>query len=154
LTNQPDWSGWETPLVAQYDLQVPGWARSAGRRALVPVGLFGNEEKGTFAHSSRIQPLYFANAYQHADDVTIELPAGWVAESVPQARNVDLKRIAYRTTLENNHQTLHFTRQLDFDLLIVEPKAYDALRNFYQAVQAADEERAVLSPDSGARVLH
>jgi hypothetical protein len=154
LTNQPDWSGWDTPLVAQYDLQVPGWARIAGHRALLPVGLFGNEEKGMFAHTSRTQPLYFANSYQHADDVTIELPAGWVAESVPQARNVDLKRVAYRTTLENGLRTLHFTRQLDFDLLILYTKAYDALRNFYQTVQAADEERAVLSPAPGPRATY
>jgi Domain of Unknown Function with PDB structure (DUF3857)/Transglutaminase-like superfamily len=154
LTNKPDWSGADTPLVAQYDLEVPGWAKLAGHRALLPVGLFGNEEKGMFAHTSRIQPLYFANPYRHVDDVTIELPAGWVADSVPQARNVDLKRVAYRTTLENSHQTLHFTRQFDFDLLIVEPTAYDALRNFYQAVQVADEERAVLSPDPGARAGH
>jgi hypothetical protein len=154
LTNKPDWSGSDTPLVAQYDLEVPGWAKLAGRRALLPVGLFGNEEKGMFAHTSRIQPLYFANPYRHVDDVTIELPAGWVADSVPQARNVDLKRVAYRTTLENSRQTLHFTRQFDFDLLVVEPAAYDALRNFYQAVQVADEERAVLSPDPGTRGGH
>jgi hypothetical protein len=154
LTNQPDWSGWDTPLVAQYDLEIPGWAKPAGRRALLPVGLFGNAEKGVFAHTARTQPLYFANSYRHADDVTIELPAGWVADSVPQPRNVDLKRVAYRTTLENGHQTLHFTRQLDFDLLILDPKGYDALRNFYQTVQVADEERAVLSPEAGVRGGH
>jgi Domain of Unknown Function with PDB structure (DUF3857)/Transglutaminase-like superfamily len=154
LTNKPDWSGWDTPLVAEYDLQIPGWATPAGRRALLPVSLFGNQEKGMFAHTTRIQPLYFANSYQHTDDVTIALPAGWVVDSVPQARNVDLKRVAYRTTLEIDHQTLHLSRQFDFDLLIVDPKGYDTVRNFYQAVQTADEERAVLSPDPGPRAGH
>jgi len=149
LTNSPDWNSWDTPLVAQYDLEVPGWAKSAGRRALLPVGLFGRQEKGVFAHAARVQPLYFANSYQHTDDVTIELPAGWIAESVPQARNIDLKRVAFRTTLENGRRSLHFTRQFDFDLLIVDAKGYDTVRNFYQTVQGADEERAVLTPDPG-----
>ena len=154
LTNVPDWSSWDTALVAQYDLEVPGWGTGAGRRMLIPVALFGAEEKAAYAHNSRTQPLYFANFYQHLDDVTIELPSGWVAESVPQARNVDLKRIAYRTSLENGHQTLHFTRELDFDLMYVDAKGYDTLRNFFHQIQVADAERAVLSPDSGTVGRH
>jgi hypothetical protein len=118
------------------------------------VALFGAEEKAAYAHNSRTQPLYFANFYQHLDDVTIELPSGWAAESVPQARNVDLKRIAYRTSLENGHQTLHFTRELDFDLMYIDAKGYDSLRNFYHLIQVADAERAVLSPESGAAGRH
>jgi hypothetical protein len=41
LTNTPDLSDWSAPLVAQYDLEVPGWANLAGQRMLLPVGLFG-----------------------------------------------------------------------------------------------------------------
>jgi hypothetical protein len=152
LTNVPDWGGSDAPLVAQYDLEVPGWGTGAGRRMLLPVALFGAEEKSMFTHVGRVQPLYFANFYQHLDDVTIELPGGWAADSVPQARTVDLKQIAYRTTLENGHQTLHFTRALDFDLLLVPATGYESLRNFYQQVQAFDIERAVLSPGSGSGV--
>jgi hypothetical protein len=154
LTNVPDWSAWDAPLVAQYDLEVPGWGVAAGRRMLLPVALFGAEEKGMFTHITRVQPLYFDNFYQHLDDVTIELPAGWVADSVPQARNVDLKRLIYKTTLENGHQTVHFTRQLDFGLMLLTPAAYDSLRKFYQVVQAADIERAVVSIDQGAGARH
>jgi hypothetical protein len=150
LTNVPDWNGWDTPLVAQYDLEVPGWGTGAGRRVLLPVGLFGAAEKSPFQHAARTQPLYFDYPYQHLDDISIELPAPWVADSVPQARNVDLKAIAYRTTLDNGHQTLHFTRELKSGLLLIDAKGYDNLRNFYQTVRAADAERAVLSPDAPA----
>lgn len=152
LTNVPDWDSWEAPLVAQYDLEVPGWATGAGRRMLLPVALFGAGEKSMFTHAARTQPLYFANPYQHFDDVSIELPAGWNAESLPQARSEDLKRLAYRTTLVSDHQTLHFTRQLDFDLLLVNPTSYDAVRKFYQLVQTADAERVVLAPISANMV--
>ena len=31
LTNKPDWNGSETPLVAEFDLKIPGWASSAGQ---------------------------------------------------------------------------------------------------------------------------
>lgn len=145
LTNVPDWNDWDTPLVAQYDLEIPGWGTGAGRRMLLPVAVFGAEEKTMFTHVARTQPLYFANFYHHLDDVTIELPAGWNVDSVPQSRNVDLKRLAFRTTLEQGHQTLHFVRDLDFGLMLVAQTAYDSVRKFYQLVQTADAERAVLS---------
>ncbi len=150
LTNSPDWSSWDAPLVAEYEVEVPGWGRPAGRRVLVPIGLFGGEEKNSFSHAARIQPLYFANFYQHIDDITIELPAGFVVESLPKASNSDLKQIAYHTTLENDGQTLHFTRQLDFQLMLLQAAAYDKLRDFYHQVQVADADRAVLAPATGA----
>ena len=36
LTNKPEWTNASLPLVASYDLKVPGWASAAGHRALVP----------------------------------------------------------------------------------------------------------------------
>lgn len=150
LTNVPDWNSWDAPLVAQYDLEVPGWATGAGRRLLLPVSLFGGEEKSMFTHVARTQPLYFANSYQHVDDVAVELPAGWHAESLPQPRNQDLKRLAYRTTLSSDQQTLHLGRQLDFDLFLLAASGYDTVRKFYQMVQTADTERVVLVP-AGAK---
>jgi hypothetical protein len=36
------------------------------------------------------------------------------------------------------------------DLLMVEPKYYPALRNFYQAVRTGDEEQIILQP-AGSR---
>ena len=40
LTNKPDWKGSETPLVAEFDLKIPGWASSAGRRVVAPAAIF------------------------------------------------------------------------------------------------------------------
>jgi hypothetical protein len=45
LTNKPDWAGSTASLVAQFSLKVPGWVSGAGRRALLPVGLFSAPEK-------------------------------------------------------------------------------------------------------------
>jgi Domain of Unknown Function with PDB structure (DUF3857) len=37
LTNKPDWTSSETPLVAEFNLKIPGWASNAGRRAVIPL---------------------------------------------------------------------------------------------------------------------
>jgi transglutaminase-like putative cysteine protease len=54
LTNKPDWSSSEEPLVAEFDLRIPGWASSAGRRAVIPAGVFTAAEKRIFEHANRV----------------------------------------------------------------------------------------------------
>src|SRR5260370_941038 len=76
LTNQPDWSSSETPLTAEFDLKIPGWASNAGKRVLIPAGVFTAGEKHTFEHANRVYPIYFEYPYEKWDDITIELPAG------------------------------------------------------------------------------
>ncbi len=77
LTNKPDWTGSETPLVAELNLKIPGWASSAGKRVMLPVGFFTGQEKRVFEHANRVHPIYFEYPYEKVEDVTVELPEGW-----------------------------------------------------------------------------
>jgi hypothetical protein len=150
LANKPDWASSATDLVAEYDLKVPGWASAAGRRALIPVGLFSNTEKHLFEHANRIYPIYFEFPFQKLDDVTIELPLGWQVSSIPPAQKQDARIIAYTLKVENNKGSLHLVRTLDVNALQIETKYYPALRNFFQAVKTGDEQQIVLQPGSSA----
>ena len=146
LTNSPDWNGSDSPLVAEYELTVPGWASAAGRRMLVPFGLFGAGEKHTFEHSARVQPLYFHFPYQHTEEVSVELPAGWQTGSLPKPRSSDLKQAIYTTSCEQAHGSLQLKREITLNLLVLEATDYPLVRNFYQAVRAGDEDQIVLVP--------
>src|SRR5262249_43432862 len=46
LANKPDWKSSSSSLVTEYTLKVPGWVSGAGKRALLPVGLFSAPERG------------------------------------------------------------------------------------------------------------
>ena len=146
LTNHPDWNASETPMVAEFDLKIPGWASSAGKRALIPAAVFTASEKSIFEHSNRVHPIYFEYPYEKLDDVTIELPAGWQVGSVPTARQDDKGPVAYTLKVENGKDALHLTRRLKVDVLMLDQKYYPALRSFFQAVRTADEEQIVLQP--------
>jgi hypothetical protein len=146
LTNKPDWSNSETPLVAEFHLKVPGWVSGAGKRALMPVGLFTANEKRIFEHANRTQPIYFEYPFEKLDDVSIELPAGWQVASLPPAKNQDGHIVSYTLKAENEHETLHVTRKLNVDFLFLETKYYGALRTFFQVVRSGDEEQIVLQP--------
>jgi hypothetical protein len=146
LTNSPDWTGWETPLIVEYDLEVPGWAEVAGRRALLPVGVFGGAEKHIFERAGRVHPIYFEYANQYVDDITIELSAPWALDSLPGPTVIDLKGLAFKETVQKQNNELHLTRELTLNAWLINPKVYDTVRKFYQTVRTSDEAQAVLSP--------
>ncbi len=132
LTNRPDWSGSETPLVAEFDVKIPGWASNAGKRVLIPAGIFTGAEKHIFEHANRVHPIYFEYPYEKVDDVIIELPTGWQVSSVPPEQNRDVRVVAYSLKIEGGKDTLHLTRQLRVDFLILDSKDYPTLRNFFR----------------------
>ena len=150
LTNNPDWGSSDAPLVAEYELRVPGWASAAGRRQLLPVGLFGAEERHEFEHANRIHPIYFDFPYQHVDDINIELLPGWQVERLPEEHNLDLKGAVYRAVAQYDRGTLHLTRDLAINLYATTVKSYPALHKFFQTLRSGDEEQAIIAPGAAA----
>ena len=146
LTNKPDWSSSSPTLEAEYSVKVPGWVSGAGKRALMPVGLFSGPEKHMYEHAIRVHPLYFHYMFEKVDDIRIELPLGWQVGTLPQPVTNDAKLLVYTMKAENDKGNLHLERRLKCDLTILEQKYYNALRNFYQSVRSADEQQIVLQP--------
>jgi len=148
LTNKPDWNTPSPTLVAEYHLKIPGWVAGAGRRALFPVGLFGNSEKHVFEHADRVHPLYFHHPYLKADDITVHLPQGWTIGSMPAPLIRDAQAAVYAVKSENSNGTLHLSRTLRVDLMWLPPDKYSILRQFFQIVRTGDEQQIVLQPSS------
>jgi hypothetical protein len=150
LTNKPDWNSSESPLVAEFDVTVPGWASSAGKRALIPAGVFTAGEQHTFEHANRVNPIYVRYPYQEVDDVNIELPSGWRVGTLPPPQAHDGHVVGYDLKVENDHNTLHLTRKFTMDFLLLDQKYYAPLRNFFQVVRTGDDEQIILLPASAA----
>jgi transglutaminase-like putative cysteine protease len=146
LTNKPDWTSAEAPLVAVLNVKIPGWVSSAGKRALLPVGFFTAHEKHIFEHANRVYPIYFEYPYEKLDDVTIELPQGWQVSSVPPPQTQDGHIVMYTLKVEDNNSSVRVSRKLTVDILLLESKYYTALRNFFQVVRTGDEQQILLQP--------
>ena len=146
LTNQPDWSSSETPLVAEFKLKIPGWASNAGRRAMIPAAIFTAGEKTTFEHTNRVHPIYFRFPHEKVDDITIALPLGWQVASVPKAQDTDAHVVHYQMKVDSNPSSLHLTRKITVDLMLLDVKYYPALRGFFEVVRTGDGAQIVLQP--------
>jgi hypothetical protein len=153
LTNKPDWTNPETPLVAEFDISIPGWASSAGKRTLIAAGLFTAGEKHLFDHENRVHPIYIDYPYEKVDDVTIELPEGWQVSSVPPPQARDGHIVHYSLQVDKDGARLHITRKLIWDFLLLDTKYYSALRDFFQAVRIGDEQQIVLQPAASSAGL-
>ena len=71
---------------------------------------------------------------------------GWQISTLPTPQKDDGHVVLYTMNAENNKGTLHLSRTLNVDILILEQKYYSALRNFFQVVRTADEQQVILQP--------
>jgi hypothetical protein len=146
LTNKPDWTSSEAPLVAEFSLKIPGVASNAGRRVMVPAAIFTAGEKSLFEHANQAHPIYFDYPHEKVDDLSLELPQGWQVSSMPTAQDQDGHVVRYILRVNKNAGTLHLTRKLTVDVVLLDRKYYGALRNFFQVVRTGDGEQVVLQP--------
>jgi hypothetical protein len=152
LKNSPDWKDSKVPLVAEFEVKVPGWLSVAGKRALLPTGFFIGTEKRMFEHSTRTYPVYFRYPFTKSDDITVTLPQGWKVDSIIKPINQDAKAVAYTLSAEDKSGTIHLQRSIRSDLYIVPADKYLILRSFYQYVRTADDQQVVLLPGASVAV--
>jgi Domain of Unknown Function with PDB structure (DUF3857) len=146
LKNAPEWNGSKTPVVAEFEVKIPGWLSTAGKRELLPTGFFVNTEKHLFEHSTRTFPVYFRFPILKTDEITIALPQGWKVDSELKPLNQDAKAIAYSFSAESKQGTVHVQRSIRTDIFLVPADKYSILRSFYQYIRTADDQQIVLIP--------
>jgi hypothetical protein len=150
LINQPDWTNAQTPLIAEFKVSIPGWTSSAGKRQAVSAAVFNAVEKHLFEHAERTHPIYIQYPYQKIDDVTVTLPSGWTVERTPAPKTLDGRLVVYSLKAEKGQDSLHLTRSLTMDFLLLDQKYYGSLRDFFQKIRASDEQQILLQPASTA----
>jgi hypothetical protein len=116
----------------------------------MPAGIFCSTEKRMFEHTNRVNAIYFQYPHRKTDDVTVELPAGWKIGSVPKPQDQDAKAAEYILTVEEKSGTIHVTRVLRNDLVLLQKELYPTLRNFFLVVKSSDEKQIVLEPGAAA----
>jgi len=146
LINTPEWKNGNVLLTAEFNLKVPGWLSAAGKRALLPTGLFGASEKHLFEHANRIWPVYFKYPFETVDDITVTLPDGWKVDNQPKDMDRDAKAVEFKLEVKNDGGAVRIKRQLRSDVVMVGKEHYSILRNFYQLVKSEDEQQIVLLP--------
>jgi Domain of Unknown Function with PDB structure (DUF3857) len=139
-----DWKASSVPLIVDYKLTIPGYANQAGRRVLLPSTLFAGAYKNRFPGHKRVHPIYLEYTYDYADEVNISLPPNFQVESLPKPVAAQNGVADVAVNCANDNGTLHLTRDFKLKGLFLDQKYYDAMREYFQAVQSGANEQAVL----------
>ncbi|HEY6970996.1 MAG TPA: DUF3857 domain-containing protein [Candidatus Angelobacter sp.] len=144
LKDVQGWRGTDDPLTAQFSIQIPGYASAAGKRLLLPPYLFQAKQKDAFKHADRKYPVYFAYCFSEKDVISIKTPAGYSIEGGPQTQQTKLSYAAYQNVGEFSNGQLVTQRNLYFNGIYIDLDRYAEVKDFFNKVQAGDEQQAVL----------
>ena len=73
----------ETPLVAEFDVKIPGWASTAGQRVWLRLRFLPPVKRACLNTPAAYILFTSTIHFVKDDDITIELPSGWQVSSVP-----------------------------------------------------------------------
>ncbi len=138
------WEGTEEPLKAEFAVRIPNFGTSTGRRLILPPAIFQANEKHPFPHDKRVHPIYFPYPWQEVDEITVQLPEGYKAESLPKKRTSRPKFGRYEISYENQGRTLRLQRSFAMGAIFFPVEHYSSLRLFFDAVRRGDEQQVVL----------
>lgn len=130
---------------------VPGTATS--KRLLLPASFFAHsDDQGFIAQPDRQLPVDMHYAAVYKDGVTFHLPAGFALETAPPATSVPWTGYAvYQMKSAPSGNDLTVSRTLARAFTLLQPDEYNPMRDFYQKVQAADQQQIVLTNGSAAQ---
>ncbi len=144
LLSAEGWESPEGPLKAEFEIDVPNFATPAGRRLLLPLGVFHTNQRNPFLSARRVHAIYFSYPQETYEEVRLELPAGMQAESLPVARKADQGAAYYEFSTEKEGDTLRVTRTWRISSYFVKQQQYPILKGFYERVMTGDSQQATL----------
>jgi hypothetical protein len=74
------------PFSYSYDIRVPGYAARTGKRLFVQPAFFQHGLGPLFPTSVRKHDIYFNYPWVEQDEVTIELPQGFILDNARDTR--------------------------------------------------------------------
>jgi hypothetical protein len=151
ITKLGDWDDIERPIHIEGSLKVPSYATGAVQRMLMPLEIFQMTQMREFASEKRSNVVYFHYPHEEKDDITLHLPPAYKVESLPPARNLDLKAVSDSITAESHGDSIEIKRQLNVNGIIFSKEDYTTLRKFFGIVRTNDNAQMVLQNATSAK---
>ncbi|MDR3738696.1 MAG: DUF3857 domain-containing protein [Terracidiphilus sp.] len=121
---------------------------TTGKRLIVPGFVFSSGTALQFtSEEKRTLPVDLHYAGQVIDDVVYHAPAGYAVESAPQATQLawpDHAALVVKT--QPGPGTIDIKRIFARGFVILDPKEYPALRDYYQKLATNDQQQVVFAP--------
>ena len=139
-----DLTDYEKPLVVTFKAKGT-LGNSVGKRVMLPADLFFANAKATFPHEKREFAVYFEYPQMTQDAVRINLPQTMAIEAIPSTAQFSMSgEGAYALKVTQTPNNFTARRDFIFNDVLVLPKDYANLRQFYAQLESKDQETVVL----------
>jgi hypothetical protein len=131
-----------------YSITADRYAKAMGSLLMVRPRVLGDlafdEQVLNPERKVRKVPIDLDQTMQVKDDYTIELPAGYVVDELPDPVDVDLGFAAYQSAVEVKGNIMHYTRTYTVRQVTLPADRFADLQTLARAIGSDEESRAVL----------
>jgi hypothetical protein len=139
-------SNLEKPIIESFTFSTANHCEIIGDKIFVNPKLFFTNSKNPFVKEAREMPVYFGYPKQQKHQITINIPEGYMVESVPEpikiatGQNVGL--FIFDILPEGKRIQISFIEEIDETL--VSSDFYEVLKDFFQQMINKQNEKIVL----------
>jgi hypothetical protein len=143
LSNDKDLS---KPVVEDYDFTNNNVADIIGDKMYINPMLFLAKAENPFKQEKREYPIDFVFPHQDKYTIGINLPEGYVLESLPQPVSLTMEDNmgSFKYNLVANGNLIQVAVTMDINAATIGPDYYDTLKSFYQKMLEKQNEKIVL----------
>ena len=133
------------PAMKEYlHVLSPNYAGISGKRIFITPDLFDKSTIRLPADSARKYDCIFDRAYKSSDSITIKIPPGYQAESVPADVNVNSKFGRYSASMKVTADKIVYYRSREEPACRFPASDYGEMVRFYEKLYKSDHSRIVL----------
>jgi hypothetical protein len=131
-------------LTTSYTVTADRFGKPMGPLLTVRPRVLGSE--GLYADRKERSniPINLNETMQEHDDYTIELPAGYVVDEIPDPIKLDLGFASYESSIVVKDHTLHYTRTYTVREVTLPPERYPDVQHLSGVIAADEQSKAVL----------
>jgi hypothetical protein len=135
----------ELPVIEEsLEISVSNYASVTGKRLFIMPNVMTRTGRKLKTDEERKYDIVLQNEYTDIDSVEIEIPNGFVMESLPSPVSVETKFGHYSNSVKMEGNKIYYTRKMENYSGRYPASDYKALVSFYDAIYKADRNRVVL----------
>jgi len=136
----------DQPVTLTYSFTAREYGKVVGNLLLVRPRVLGEKGENVFEDQhkrARRYPVEFENLTVQSDHVEITLPAGYVADEIPDPVSLDPGPVSYVSKVTMKDNVIHYDREYRVKDVFVGTEKLQELKKFYRQV-GGDEQNSVV----------
>ncbi|WP_310556632.1 DUF3857 domain-containing protein [Flavobacterium sp.] len=134
------------PIIENFTFNTENQCEIIGGKLYINPLLFYTQTRNPFEQNNRQMPIYFGYPKQEKYNINIEIPEGYIVESMPKPLKLttgeNVGMFLFNISTEGNKIQIQVTEEMN--KAMVSANFYDALKSFYQQIVDKQNEKIVL----------